>query len=190
MSPKFKASAKRGKAKASAPPKSGKAKAKASAHPKGGKAKAKAAPSPKAATAKAQPAPPAGPWPAGASPWVILGIKWANSGAEIQKAFLKLSRTWHPDKGGDTAVFARISAARDELMSFSGPEPASSSSSSFEPTTSWEQGPEAAQENCQMMADNGRAEKDPEACLKDIPGRAKRVWTETQRRNVKKTGKV
>ena len=134
-------------------------KAKAPSSPKGGKAKAKPAHCPTAATTKAQPTPPVGPWPADASPWGILGINLSDGLPTIHKAFLQLSRIWHPGKGGHTAVFARISAARDELVRFLGPETTSLPRSYFEPTTPWEQDQKAAQETIrQMMAGKDQPE--------------------------------
>jgi len=45
------------------------------------------------------------------SPWEILGLKEGASDREIKKAFRKLAKEHHPDKGGNGEIFAEISKA-------------------------------------------------------------------------------
>ena len=47
--------------------------------------------------------------------YAALGISSDSSAAEIKKAYRLLSRTHHPDKGGDARIFARISSAYEVL---------------------------------------------------------------------------
>lgn len=44
-------------------------------------------------------------------PWEILGLEKGASDKEIKKAFRKLAKKTHPDKGGDPELFAQISRA-------------------------------------------------------------------------------
>lgn len=50
------------------------------------------------------------------SPYDILGLKPTASFTEIKKAYRKLARTHHPDKGGDAASFERIARAYQALV--------------------------------------------------------------------------
>ena len=45
----------------------------------------------------------------------MLGVKKNASKSELKKAFFKLARIKHPDKGGDAKEFQAISAAYDIL---------------------------------------------------------------------------
>jgi DnaJ family protein A protein 2 len=45
----------------------------------------------------------------------ILGVNKSNSCSEIKKAYLKLARTHHPDKGGDAEVFKEMVRASEIL---------------------------------------------------------------------------
>jgi len=45
------------------------------------------------------------------NPWEILGLKEGASDKEIKKAFRRLAKEYHPDKGGDAAIFAQVSRA-------------------------------------------------------------------------------
>ncbi len=44
-----------------------------------------------------------------------LGVEKTATKKEIRKAYMKLSRTHHPDKGGDEHKFKEISAAYEIL---------------------------------------------------------------------------
>lgn len=53
----------------------------------------------------------------GARSWrEVLGIKGAATPADIEAAFKALAKKHHPDVGGDTALMAEISAARDAAL--------------------------------------------------------------------------
>ena len=49
-------------------------------------------------------------------PYRALGVSRLASSTTIQRAFVKLAKTEHPDKGGDPDEFAKISRARDILL--------------------------------------------------------------------------
>ena len=71
---------------------------------------------PRAARGKAGAKRAAGPWPADAEPHTILGVRPSCGEREVRAAFKRLARRWHPDRGGDGAVMARIAAAKDSLL--------------------------------------------------------------------------
>jgi hypothetical protein len=50
------------------------------------------------------------------SPYEILGIPSMATFAEIKKAYRKLARLYHPDKGGSASAFERISRAYQSLI--------------------------------------------------------------------------
>lgn len=45
------------------------------------------------------------------NPWEILGLEEGASDKEIKKAFRDLAKKCHPDKGGDSEIFAEVSKA-------------------------------------------------------------------------------
>ena len=45
----------------------------------------------------------------------VLGVKKSDSCTDIRKAYLKLARTHHPDKGGDPDRFKEIAHASEVL---------------------------------------------------------------------------
>ena len=45
----------------------------------------------------------------------ILGVNKSDSCTDIKKAYLKLARTHHPDKGGDPETFKEILRASEVL---------------------------------------------------------------------------
>lgn len=46
----------------------------------------------------------------------ILGVPYGATQDEVKKAFRKLAHIHHPDKGGDEAMFKKISSAYSELQ--------------------------------------------------------------------------
>jgi hypothetical protein len=46
----------------------------------------------------------------------LLGVEPGAARGEIERAFRRLARTAHPDRGGDPGEFATIVAARDRLL--------------------------------------------------------------------------
>lgn len=56
------------------------------------------------------PAPVARPW------WEVLGLNHGAYTGEVQARFRELAREHHPDRGGDVARFAEITAAYHEAM--------------------------------------------------------------------------
>jgi DnaJ family protein A protein 2 len=55
------------------------------------------------------------PGPGDTSLYNILGVQKSDSASDIKKAYLKLARTHHPDKGGDTEKFKEIQRAYEVL---------------------------------------------------------------------------
>jgi DnaJ-class molecular chaperone len=49
-------------------------------------------------------------------PYQILGIKKGAGADEIRSAYKRMARTHHPDKGGDSTSFIKISVAYRQLM--------------------------------------------------------------------------
>lgn len=47
----------------------------------------------------------------------VLGVSHAATATEIDRAFRRLARRWHPDHGGDVEQFRRLVAARATLTS-------------------------------------------------------------------------
>lgn len=45
-----------------------------------------------------------------------LGLEWPASEEQVKTRFRELSKTVHPDKGGDTAAFAKLSKAYHQAM--------------------------------------------------------------------------
>lgn len=45
------------------------------------------------------------------NPWKVLGLREGATDSEIKKAFRKLAKKYHPDKGGNGSAFAQISQA-------------------------------------------------------------------------------
>lgn len=52
----------------------------------------------------------------GADPWTILGVPKGVSRQRLNERLRELTRTEHPDNGGNTATFARITAAFHEAL--------------------------------------------------------------------------
>jgi DnaJ-class molecular chaperone len=50
--------------------------------------------------------------------WSILGIKETNDESIIRKAYYRLAREYHPDKGGDPAEMVRLNNAYEWAMRF------------------------------------------------------------------------
>jgi hypothetical protein len=50
--------------------------------------------------------------------FVVLGIPHTSTVPEIKSAFLKLSQTHHPDKGGDHDTFCALVTAKDKCMAY------------------------------------------------------------------------
>ena len=48
--------------------------------------------------------------------YTTLKLPFGASEGEVKKAFLKLSMTHHPDKGGDLALYQDMVGARDEIL--------------------------------------------------------------------------
>jgi len=46
----------------------------------------------------------------------VLGVDKKASSSQIKKAFFKLAKKHHPDKGGDTKTFQAMSQAKDILL--------------------------------------------------------------------------
>ena len=85
--------------------------------------------------------------------------------AAIRRAFLALSKRWHPDRGGDAAVMARICAARDEM-----------SNARFGPSdseSSWEPSPTAEEERRQRHEHEAQ-ERIRELLNEDAAGEARK----------------
>ena len=47
-----------------------------------------------------------------------LGIPHTSTASEVKSAFLKLSQTLHPDKGGDHDTFCALVTAKDKCMAY------------------------------------------------------------------------
>lgn len=53
---------------------------------------------------------------AGTDPWSILGVKRTATREQLRERLRELTRTEHPERGGDTARFSRITAAYHEAL--------------------------------------------------------------------------
>jgi hypothetical protein len=73
-------------------------------------------------------------------PYTILGIRKGASADEIKKAYRRLARMHHPDKGGNEEMFKKIQGAYDSLESS---EPSKSAEPTAEQSTSTEIVPKA-----------------------------------------------
>jgi len=49
-------------------------------------------------------------------PWEILGVDRNATIEEVHKAYRKMAKENHPDKGGDTEAMQRLTAAKDEML--------------------------------------------------------------------------
>ena len=50
--------------------------------------------------------------------WSILGIKQTDDESIVKKAYHRLAREYHPDKGGDPADMVRLNNAYEWVMRF------------------------------------------------------------------------
>jgi hypothetical protein len=58
--------------------------------------------------------------PAPGSPWEVLGIAPTKNTAAINDAYRAKARATHPDAGGSADQMARLNAARDQALRYSG----------------------------------------------------------------------